>query len=264
MTIPLEESNHVVLTPGQFLAVLFDLDGVVTDTARVHFAAWTEVLDGFLRTRAQNDDVPFAPFTAADYRTYVDGRPHLEAIRTFLTARSVALPEGNPSDGPERSTVHGLGARKNEIFLNRIRSQGVDVYPSTVALIRRLRGLRFKVGLVTASRNCAEIVRAVGLASLFDAMVDGNDQAALSLRGKPAPDSFLEAARRLGTAPSRSVAVEDAIARVAAARGAGFGLVIGVNRGDNGEALRAQGADVVVSDLSAVELSSEGAFAAYL
>ncbi len=257
MTMPLEESNHVVLTPGQFLAVLFDLDGIVTDTARVHLAAWTEVLDGFLRTQARKDGVPFAPFTEQEYRTYVDGRPRLEAIRTFLAARNVPLPEGSPSDEPEQTTVHGLSARKNQIFLNRIRSQGVDVYPSTVALIRRLRGLRFKVALVTASRNCAEIVRAAGLASLFDATVDGNDQTALSLRGKPAPDSFLEAARRLGTAPSRSVVVEDATAGVAAARAGCFGLVVGVNRGDNGEALRAQGADVVVSDLSAVELSSE-------
>ncbi len=258
-TVPRGWSSHVVLIPGRFVAVVFDLDGVVTDTARVHAAAWTEVFDALLEKRAKEDNVPLAPFTAADYRTHVDGRPRLEAIRTFLAARSVALPEGDPSDGPERDTVHGLGARKNQLFLDRVRTHGVDVYPSTIALIRRLRGLGFKVGLVTASRNSAEIVRAAGLASLFDATVDGNDQAALSLRGKPAPDTFLEAARRLGTSPGRTVVVEDATAGVAAGRAGGFGLVVGVDRGDNAEALRAQGADVVVPDLSAVELGSEDA-----
>ncbi|MBX9604679.1 MAG: HAD-IA family hydrolase [Gammaproteobacteria bacterium] len=256
-TVPLDDSSRVVLIPGQFVTVVFDLDGVVTDTARVHAAAWTEVFNVFLQRRAQEDNVPFASFTPADYRTYVDGRPRLEAIRTFLAARGVAVPEGDPADGPERDTVHGLGARKNQLFLDRVRTHGVDVYPSTVALIRRLRALGCKIGLVTASRNCAEIVRAAGLASLFDATVDGTDQAALSLRGKPAPDTFLEAARRLGTSPARTVVIEDATAGVAAARAGGFGLVVGVDRGDNAEALRAQGADVVVPDLAALELRTE-------
>ncbi|MBY0317896.1 MAG: HAD-IA family hydrolase [Reyranella sp.] len=258
----LDHCNRVVVMAGQYDAVVFDLDGVVTKTARVHAAAWTEALDLFLRKRAQTENVPFAPFTAADYRAHVDGRPRLEAIRTFLAARRIALPEGNPSDGPDRDTVYGLGARKNQLFLDRVRTHGVDVYPSTVALIRRLRVLGFKIGLVTASRNCAEIVRAAGLASLFDATVDGTDQAALSLRGKPAPDTFLEAARRLGTSPGRTAVVEDATAGVAAGRAGEFGLVVGVDRGDNAEALRAQGADVVVSDLSAVELKSGGVPAA--
>ena len=256
-TIPPDDSSSVVVLAREFSAVVFDLDGVVTNTAGVHAAAWTEALDVFLQKRAQKDNVPFAPFTPADYRTYVDGRPRLEAIRTFLAARSIALPEGKASDGPDRDTVHGLGARKNQLFLDRVRTHGVDVYPSTVALIRRLRGLGFKIGLVTASRNCAEIVRATGLASLFDATVDGTDQAALSLRGKPAPDTFLEATRRLGKTPERTIVVEDATAGVAAARAGGFGLVVGVDRGDNGEALRSQGADVVVPDLAALELRSE-------
>ncbi|WP_137390393.1 HAD-IA family hydrolase [Rhodoligotrophos defluvii] len=247
-------SDGVVLTRRRFATVLFDLDGVVTDTARVHAAAWTQVFDAFLQERAQEDTVPFVPFTRADYQAYVDGRPRLEAIRAFLPARNLSLPEGDPSDGPDRDTVHGLGARKNRLFLDHIRAHGVDVYPSTVALIRRLRALGFKVGLVTASRNCAEIVGAARLESLFDATVDGNVQAALSLRGKPAPDAFLEAARRLRTAPARTVVIEDATAGVAAGRAGKFGLVIGVDRSGQAEALRAHGAHVVVADLSEVEL----------
>lgn len=250
--------DTAVLHIPDFDAAIFDLDGVVTDTARIHAVAWAQTFDAFLERWSRRGNVHFVPFTAADYRTHVDGRPRHEAIRAFLAARGVTLPEGTPSDEPDRDTVRGLGARKNNLFLDHVRARGVDVYPSTVALIRRLRSLGVKTALVTASRNRAEVLRAAGLESLFDATVDGNDQAALSLRGKPAPDTFLEAARRLGTCPARTVVVEDAIAGVAAGRAGGFGLVIGVNRTGQEEALRRHGADVIVTDLSEVELRTSG------
>ena len=251
-------SGPIVLTPTQFDAVLFDLDGVVTDTASIHATAWTQMFDPFLKRWSQEHDTPFQPFTSQDYLSYVDGRPRTEAIRTFTTIRGVPLPDGDPSDSPEQDTVHGLSARKNRAFLARIRSSGVDVYPSTVTLIHRLRELGIRIALVTASRNRAEILRMAGLELMFDATVDGNDRGALNLRGKPAADTFLEAARRLKIPPERAVVVEDAIAGVAAGRAGRFGLVIGVDRTGQAEALRSHGADVVVSDLTEVEVGSNG------
>jgi beta-phosphoglucomutase family hydrolase len=257
-----ESAEYPVVRAALFDAALFDLDGVVTDTACVHAAAWTQMFDGFLEDRVREGSRPYAPFTPTDYLTYVDGRPRSDGVRTFLAARGVALPEGDRSDGPDRDTIYGLGARKDRLFLNRIRTEGVDVYLSTVALIRRLRALGLKVGLVTASRNRAEILRTAGLETLFDATVDGHDRAALALRGKPAPDTFLEAARRLGIRPARSVVVEDAIAGVAAGRAGGFGLVIGVDRAGQAAALRAHGADIVVADLAELELPADSTAAA--
>ncbi|HJU16892.1 MAG TPA: beta-phosphoglucomutase family hydrolase [Stellaceae bacterium] len=254
---PEQGSGPVVLTLARFAAVLFDLDGVVTDTARIHEAAWADMFDAFLQRWSQQHGIPFEPLTRQDYLKYFDGRPRSEAIRAFAAARGVPLPEGAPSDGAEHDTVQGLAARKNRIFLDRIRDRGIDVYPSTVTLIQRLREFGVRIALVTASRNCAEILRITGLGPLFDATVDGNDRARLDLRGKPAPDTFLEAARRLQVPPARAVVAEDATAGVAAGRAGGFGLVIGIDRADQAEALRAHGADVVVADLSEVELRPE-------
>ena len=253
-----ESSGGVVLTPTGFDAALFDLDGVVTDTARLHADAWTRMFETFLEKRSREDHRPYAPFTLQDYLAYIDGRPRTEAIRSFLAVRDVSLPEGTSSDGPNEDTVHGLSARKSLLFLDYIRTSGVDVYPSTVGLIRRLRALGLKIALVTASSNRAEILRIAGLEPLFDAVVDGHDRAALALRGKPAPDTFLEAARRLGTLPARTLVIEDATAGVAAGRAGGFALVIGVDRASQAEALRAHGADVVVADLSELEIHRNG------
>lgn len=249
-------SRRVLLTPARYEAVLFDLDGVVTDTARVHSAAWARTFDAFLARRARAHGRPFEPFTAEDYRSYIDGRPRHDGIRTFLAARGISLPDGTPGDAPDADTVHGLGAQKLAFFLEDIRAHGVDVHESAVALVRSLRALGMKTGLVTASRNRDEVVRAAGLTSLFDASVDGNDRVALGLRGKPAPDSYLEAARRLGVAPSRAVVVEDATAGVEAGRAGGFGLVIGVDHTGDVETLRAHGADVVVADLAWVDVAA--------
>lgn len=249
-----EISSKTSLVPSRFDVAVFDLDGVVTDTARVHFQAWKETFDTFFEMRGRHEGTGFAPFTADDYRRYVDGRPREDAIRAVLAARGAELPEGSACDGPEVESVHGFAKRKDGLFLEHIRSKGVDVYPSTVALIRRLRGLGFKTAIVSASRNCTEVLRSARLEYLFDARVDGHDAATLGLQGKPAPDAFLEAARRLGTAPSRMIVVEDAIAGVAAGYAGGFGVVIGIDRTGDGADLKIAGADVVVADLNQIEI----------
>lgn len=243
-----------VLVPHRFKAAIFDLDGVVTDTAGVHARAWERTFNAFLEGLAAQDNRPLEPFTPEDYRAYVDGRPRREAIRTFIKSRGITLAEGKISDDPGAATVRGLATQKNHLFLQYIRSNGVEIYSSTVALVRRLRSLGLKTAIVSASRNCQEILRAARLEALFDVSVTGNDLETLSLKGKPAPDSFLEAARQLGVSPSKCVVVEDAIAGVAAARAGDFSLVIGVDRGGNADALRAAGADIVVRDLGEIEL----------
>jgi beta-phosphoglucomutase family hydrolase len=247
-------SDRAILSPDRVEAVVFDLDGVVTDTARVHEKAWARTFDDLLKQSARHAGKPLTPFTSEEYRRYIDGRPRHDAIRAFLAARGMTLAEGSVSDGPEADTVHSLGARKNRLFLELVHSQGVDIYPSTVALIRRLRALGLKTAVVSASRNCQEILRVARLLRLFDASVDGRDAEDLALKGKPEPDTFLEAARQLGTSPSRAVVVEDATAGVSAARAGGFGLVIGVDRTGHPGDLRAAGADIVVPDLAQLGL----------
>lgn len=247
-----------MIAPERFDGVAFDLDGVVTKTALVHEAAWKQVFDGFLERRAEADGHRFIPFSPDDYRQYVDGRPRDDGIRTFLGARGIVLPEGSADDGPDRHTVQGLGRRKNAVFLEILERRGVEAYSDAVQLIGRLHEARIRTAIVTASRNCAAVLRAAGVADLFDVRIDGNDREALGLRGKPAPDTFLAAAQRLGSGPDRVVVIEDALAGVAAGRAGGFGLVIGVSRKGDAEALKAHGADVVVSDLSTVLVRESG------
>jgi alpha,alpha-trehalose phosphorylase len=233
-----------------FDAVLFDLDGVVTHTARLHAAAWKALFDEFLRRRQAEGGAPLAPFDAeTDYLAHVDGKPRHEGVRSFLAARGLSLPEGDPAGGPEDLTVHGLGARKDALFKERMRREGVGVFASTIALIRALRAQAVRTAVVTSSRNGREVLGAAGIEALFDARVDGLDAEAFGLRGKPHPDPFLKAAELLGVSPGRAVVVEDAVSGVDAGRRGGFGLVVGVDRGGNREALAARGADVVVSDL---------------
>jgi beta-phosphoglucomutase family hydrolase len=239
---------------ADFDAAAFDLDGVVTDTARLHEGAWKDVFDEFLEARAEGKGPAHNPFTSEEYRDLVDGRPRLDAVRAVFAARGIILPEGSSSDGSDAETVHGLGARKNQRFLDRIRTEGVDVYPSTIALIRRLRAFGVKIAVVSASRNCRKILQAARLDGLFDAVVDGLDIEKHSLLGKPAPDTFLEAARQLGAAPARTFVVEDATAGIMAARAGELGLVVGVDRTGHADSLRAAGADIVVSDLGQLEL----------
>jgi beta-phosphoglucomutase family hydrolase len=255
-------SRKASLVPSRFDAVAFDLDGVITDTARIHFQAWQQTFDDFFEGRSRRTGVSIAPFRLDDYRKYIDGRPREEAIRAFLAARGVKIEEGSELDGRKAETVHGLAGRKDGLFLERMRSKGVEVYPSTVALIRRLRALGLKTAVVSASRNCQEVLQTTRLDHLFDARVDGQDAAAWGLKGKPAPDTFLEAARRLRTSPERTVVIEDAIAGVAAGRAGGFGLVIGIDRTGRGTDLEAAGADIVVADLNQIELELEDGVAA--
>ena len=231
-------------------AVIFDLDGVVTRTARVHQAAWKRVFDDYLARRAEPQGEAFAPFAEADYRRYVDGKPRYEGVQSFLAARGIALPFGDPADPPDRETVCGLGNRKDAIFHEILASDGVEVFESTVDFIRDLEGRGIGTAMVSASQNAAAVLEAAGLDGLFAVRVDGIEAARLALAGKPQPDTFLEAARQLGVEPARAAVVEDAISGVAAGRAGGFGLVIGVARSDNGAALLAEGADLVVANLA--------------
>ncbi|HEX5831314.1 MAG TPA: HAD-IA family hydrolase [Gemmatimonadaceae bacterium] len=236
-------------------AAVFDLDGVITFTARVHAATWKELFDAYLRMREQRCGEPFVAFDAADYRTYVDGRPRYDGVRTFLESRGISLPLGNPADGPDLETISGLGNRKNALFHERVRRDGVDVDRAAVRLVRALREAGVKVGVASSSRNAAMILDRAGLTELFEACVDGVLSARLGLAGKPRPDIFLQCLEMLGVrAASRALMAEDAIAGVAAGRAGGFGLVLGVARGRRGIALREHGADWIVRDFTEISV----------
>ncbi|HZA28950.1 MAG TPA: beta-phosphoglucomutase family hydrolase [Gammaproteobacteria bacterium] len=243
----------LVLSRAAFDVVLFDLDGVITQTAKVHVAAWEAMFNDYLKRMADLSGEPYRPFDPdSDYRRYVNGRPRYEGVKSFLAARGITLPYGKPSDPPEQETVCGLGNRKNKLFLAFLKKGKLAVYPTTLDLIRQLRSKRFRIAVVSASENCGPILEAAHIADLFEVRVDGLDIARLPLKGKPAPDTFLEAARRLAVAPKRAVVVEDAIAGVEAGRAGRFGCVIGVDRTGHPEALKEAGADVVVQDLAEI------------
>lgn len=232
-------------------AVIFDLDGVVTRTAGLHAAAWKQLFDDYLGRRAAQQGEPFRPFDAeGDYQRFVDGKPRYEGVRSFLESRGIALPYGDPADPSEAETVCGLGNRKNAIFQELLAQGGVEVFESSVAFICHLQARGVRVALVSSSKNTTAVLESAGLSDLFEVRVDGVEAARLGLRGKPHPETFLEAAQRLGVDPARAAVVEDAIAGVAAGRAGGFGLVIGVARAGDGAALRANGADIVVGDLA--------------
>lgn len=244
--------------PPSLDAVVFDTDGVVTDTASVHAAAWKRMFDGYLEGRAARTGEPFVPFDAEEeYLRHVDGRPRYDGVRTFLASRGIELPDGEPDDPPDRETVCGLGNRKNDYFLAHLRERGAEPYPSTVALVRQLQARGIRTAAISASRNMAEVLDAAGLAELFEVRVDGVIAGQEDLPGKPDPAVFLEAARRLGVEPGRAAVVEDAIAGVEAGRRGGFALVVGVDRAGHADALAAAGADVVVEDLGELRFDQE-------
>jgi len=237
--------------PDQVTACLFDLDGVLTRTAVVHDAAWAQVFDDFLRSRASETGTAFVPFDRdEDYNLYVDGRPRADGVRTFLASRGITLPEGSPDDPPSALTVHGLGNRKNVVLLDVIHREGVQAYDGSVRYLHAARDAGLRRAVVSASANCADVLRAAGIADLLEVRVDGVVAAAQGLRGKPEPDTFLAAARLLGVEPERAAVFEDAVAGVQAGRAGGFGAVIGVDRVDHADELRAGGASIVVKDLS--------------
>jgi beta-phosphoglucomutase family hydrolase len=237
--------------PDGILACLFDLDGVLTQTAKVHAAAWKEMFDEFLREHAAKTGARLEPFDAvADYDEYVDGKPRYDGVRSFLSARGIELPEGTPDDPPDALTIHGLGNRKNELVLAMMRRDGVQVYEGSVRYVRAVRDAGIGRAVVTSSANADEVLTAAGIDDLFDVRVDGVVAAQERLKGKPAPDTFLAAARALGAAPAEAAVFEDALAGVEAGRAGGFGFVVGVDRVGQSDALREHGADTVVSDLA--------------
>lgn len=237
--------------PAEIRACLFDLDGVLTQTAHLHAAAWKEMFDGFLRARATRAGETFVPFdVVTDYDEYVDGKPRCDGVRSFLESRRIHLPEGEPDDPPDAETIAGLGNRKNELVLSLIRTTGVEPYEGSVRYVRAVRDAELRRAVVSASANCRDILAAAGIESLFEVRIDGIVAERDHLHGKPAPDTFLAAARALGVEPSEAAVFEDALAGVAAGRAGSFGFVVGVGRADKAAELRRRGADIVVSDLA--------------
>ncbi|MFE0802140.1 beta-phosphoglucomutase family hydrolase [Streptomyces sp. NPDC058812] len=233
--------------PEDIRACLFDLDGVVTRTAVVHAAAWKETFDAFLRER---DGADFRPFTDSDYDEYVDGRPRADGVRSFLASRGVELPDGDPDDPPDAQTVNGVGNRKNELLLEKIRTDGVKPYEGTLRYIDAVRAAGLATAIVSSSANTQDVLHSIDAERLFDVRIDGVVARERKLPGKPRPDTFLAAARDLGVDPSRAAVFEDALAGMDAGRSGHFGYVVGVDRVGQTDALYAHGADRVVKDLA--------------
>ena len=245
-----QPSRHVI-TRDQYDAVVLDLDGVITDTANLHAACWKQMFDEYLQKRATQRDEAFRPFDlATDYLLYVDGKPRFDGVRDFLTSGRIQLPEGSPDDPPQLETVGGLGNRKNALVNKVIEDIGVKAYKGSVKLINRLHHQGFKIAVVTSSQNCTTVLRAAELDGFFNVQVDGNTIEEQHLAGKPAPDTFLTAAKLLAVDPRRAVVIEDAISGVQAGANGHFGLVIGVARKGNAEELISHGAHCVVNDLA--------------
>ncbi len=237
--------------PDSVSACLFDLDGVLTQTAKVHAAAWKEMFDDYLRQRAEQHGERFVAFDAhRDYDEYVDGKPRYDGVRSFLTSRNIELPQGTPDDPPDAETIDGLGNRKNEIVLKLIHEDGVQPYEGSVRYAKAARDAGLRRAVVSSSTNCRDVLAAAGILDLFEEIVDGHVAEREHLSGKPAPDTFLAGGRALGVAPDHAAVFEDALAGVQAGRAGNFGYVVGVDRVGQSDALRAHGADVVVRDLA--------------
>ena len=245
----------MIITPEKYDAVLFDLDGVLTMTMTIHATCWKRMFDSYLQERSDRLGETFHPFdVATDYKPYVDGKLRSDGVRAFLASRGILLEEGSPDDDPSKETVCGLGNRKDSMVHEAIATQGVDVLEGSLVVVREVRAAGLKTAVVSASKNCEMVLDAAGIKDLFDTIVDGKVAARLGLPGKPAPDTFLEAARELGVEAQRSVVVEDAISGVQAGRSGGFGLVIGIDHHGDKKALQRNGADIVVEDLKEILL----------
>jgi beta-phosphoglucomutase family hydrolase len=236
--------------PDGITACLFDLDGVLTGTAALHREAWRETFDAFLNEQSAATGREMVPFTEEDYVAHVDGRPRADGVREFLTSRGIELPEGTPDDPPDAATVHGVGNRKNELLLSIIDERGVAPFPGSVRYLQAAQDAGLAIGVVTSSANGAAVLESASLTPLVQARIDGVVIRKEKLRGKPAPDSFLAGARALGVAPAQAAVFEDALSGVHAGKAGGFGFVVGVDRAGQAEALRAEGADIVVEDLA--------------
>jgi beta-phosphoglucomutase family hydrolase len=236
--------------PDTITACLFDLDGVLTQTAKVHAEAWKQTFDEYLRQRAQRGDEEFKEFDkVADYDEYVDGKPRYDGVRSFLASRGIKLPEGDPGDPPSTETICGIGNRKNDLVLKLIKEQGVEAYDGSVAYVKAARDAGLRRAVVSSSANCREVLIAAGIEDLFEARIDGIVAEQQHLAGKPAPDTFLAGAKALGVEPAQATVFEDALAGVQAGRDGHFGFVVGVDRVGQAEALRQHGATIVVKDL---------------
>jgi beta-phosphoglucomutase family hydrolase len=237
--------------PDTVRACLFDLDGVLTDTASVHRKAWKAMFDAYLRDRAQRAGEPFVPFdVAGDYLTYIDGKKREDGVRSFLAARGITLPEGDPDDDTSAETLHGLGNRKNELFHHTIREEGVKVFEGSRRYLEAVTAAGLAVAVVSSSSNTGEVLEVTGLDKFVQQRVDGVTMRQEHIAGKPAPDSFLRAAELLSVKPAQAAVFEDALAGVEAGRGGHFGFVVGVDRVGQAEALHRKGADIVVTDLA--------------
>ena len=248
--MPHPKSSQVI-TLDKYDAILFDLDGVITNTASLHAACWKQMFDEYLARRATQRGEPFRPFDiATDYRLYVDGKPRFDGVRDFLKSRDIHIPEGTPDDSAQSETVGGLGNRKNDLINDIVEHRGVKAYEGSVNFIRQLHDQGYKIAVVSSSQNCATVLHAAELDHFFNVQVDGNMIEEQHLAGKPSPDTFLIGAQLLGVKPGRAVVVEDAISGVEAGSNGHFALVIGVARKGNAEELLRHGADMVVNDLA--------------
>ena len=237
--------------PDTVTACLFDLDGVLTQTAKVHAAAWKQMFDEYLRQRAEKLSEQFVPFDPVrDYDEYVDGKPRYDGVRSFLQSRGIELPQGTPEDPPDAETVDGLGNRKNELVLRMIHKDGVAPYEGSVRYVEAVRAAGLRRAVVSSSTNCRDVLKAAGILDLFEKIVDGHVAEREHLNGKPAPDTFLAGARALGVGPDRAVVYEDALAGVQAGRSGNFAYVVGVDRVGQADALKQHGASIVVQDLA--------------
>ena len=233
--------------PDGIKACLFDMDGVLTETATVHARAWKAMFDDYLKQRDSDD---FKPFTQDDYDEYVDGKPRYDGVRSFLASRGIDLPDGTPDDDPGTETIDGLGNRKNDLVLELIARDGVEAYEGSVRYVRAARDAGLRRAVVSSSSNCRDVLEAAGILDLFEEIVDGVVATREGLKGKPAPDTFLAGARRLGVEARQAAVFEDAVAGAEAGRAGAFGCVVGVDRVGHADALREHGADVVVRDLA--------------
>lgn len=236
--------------PDGITALLFDLDGVLTETAKVHAEAWKQTFDEFLHARSEKTGEPFKEFDKHDdYDKYVDGLPRYDGVRNFLKSRGIELPEGTPDDAPDAQTIAGVGNRKNVLVLKLIKDHGVDAYPGSVTYVKAARDAGLRRAVVSSSANCKDVLEAAGIDDLFEARIDGNTIGEQHLKGKPAPDTFLAGAKALGVEPKQAAVFEDALAGVQAGHAGHFGHVVGVDRVGQADALREHGADTVVQDL---------------